>query len=173
MHMQKTVTDKISGYTESSTLQAGIEERRTFDALVDIEIFKADIFGQGYDRYEKLFDEYARFLESPDWKNADPRLGTPDIRFGGSSNGITKIFAVYGLIFSLFIFCSYYYFFHKFIADPLLRVSSFIMLLMFFNGEVFVLMPVSLSLVAAIFVYDGKRITGITRTITAKQQSGA
>lgn len=113
------------------------QDRRSFDALVDIEIFKRNMLGVGYEEYFKKFNIIGQVREG-----------------NASSNGITKTMAIYGFPFFLFLFGSFFSFFIKFFNGILMRVVSFMMLLIFFFSEAYyVFTPYCFALIAAMFVY--------------------
>ena len=113
------------------------QDRRSFDALVDIEIFKRNILGAGYEKYFREFNVIGQVSEG-----------------NASSNGITKTMAIYGLPFFLFLFGSFFFFFIKYFSGILMRSVPFMMLLIFlFSEAYYVFTPYCLALIAAIFVY--------------------
>jgi len=130
------IFDKIDSYLAIQDITDS-RDRRSFDMLVDLEIFKDHIFGAGYDKY---FEEFS---------------ATGLVKEGSaSSNGLTKTLAVYGLPFSLFIFYSYYWAIRRLLGWPLLSTIPFGMLLVFFVGEsYYVFTPFCLAIIAAAFVY--------------------
>jgi len=124
----------VKDITDSSNL-------RSFDALVDMEIFRRNIFGVGYDTYSKMVSAIGLIREG---------------QF--SSNGITISLAIYGLPFTLFLFGSYFLALRRLLRGFILSAISFGMLMMFFVGEsYYVFSPFCLSLIAAAFIYNGSR----------------
>jgi hypothetical protein len=80
--------------------------------------------------------------------NIDP------VETGTSSNGVTKMLAVYGLPFSLFIFGSYYWALKKMLHEFLLTTLAFCMFMMFLAGESYYMSsPISFAIIASAFVY--------------------
>lgn len=124
----------VQDITDSSNL-------RSFDALVDMEIFKRNVFGVGYDKYSRLVSAIGLIKEG---------------QF--SSNGITITLAIYGLPFALFLFGSYFLAFRKLLNGFILSMVSFGLLMMFFVGEsYYVFTPYCLTIIAGAFVYEGSR----------------
>lgn len=141
--VENTLVKKVDLYFSGSSLDEGIELRRKFDVLADIDIFKENIWGRGYAEYH---EEFARR------SHAFVRPGT----LAGSSNGITKTFAVYGVWFGLFLFASMGAFFIKFFRDPLLAIGGFIMVMMFLSSESLALRPFTLCLIVALFLIPSR-----------------
>ena len=132
---QHVVFEKINDYidvedvTDSSNL-------RSFDALVDMEIFKRHVFGVGFDEYVKMVSSIGLVGEGQT-----------------SSNGITRTLAIYGLPFSLFLFASYYFALRRLLGGGLMSITSYVMLIMFLLGESwYVFSPVCLMIIAASFI---------------------
>jgi hypothetical protein len=118
------------------------QDRRSFDALVDIEIFKRNILGVGYVRYFQEFNVIGQVREG-----------------NASSNGLTKTMAVYGLPFFLFLFGSFFSFFMIFFNGIIMRAIPFMMLLIFlFSEAYYVFTPYCLAIIAAIFVFGGIKL---------------
>lgn len=137
VQFQSVMIEKINDYLK---IEEVIDSRnmRSFDMLVDLEIFKNHIFGVGYDKYYEEVSAVGLVVDGH-----------------GSSNGVTRTFAVYGLPFSLFLFVSYYWFFAKYFRGMLLRVVPFGMLLIFlFSESYYVFTPFSMAMISAIFIYD-------------------
>lgn len=137
VQFQSVMIEKINDYMK---IEEVVDSRnmRSFDILVDLEVFKKHIFGAGYEKYLEEVSAIGLVEEKH-----------------GSSNGVTRTFAIYGLPFSLFLFTSYYWFFRKFFRGMLLRVVPFGMLLIFlFSESYYVFTPFSMAIISAIFVYD-------------------
>ena len=139
------IFDKIGTYLAIQDITDS-HNRRSFDMLVDLEIFKDHIFGVGYDKYYEKFSATGLVGEG-----------------SASSNGLTKTLAVYGLPFSLFIFSSYYWAIRRLLGWPFMSIIPFGMLMVFFVGEAYyVFTPFCLSIIAAVFVYgrltEGERV---------------
>lgn len=110
-------------------------QTRSSQLKADIRVIKKHIFGLGLKEYLKEFK-----LE-----------GRTDNR--GSSNGITKIIAVYGMPFALFIYGSYLWAIRRLVVDPVLVAGAFIMFVLFLAGEAYYTStPISYALIAAAFV---------------------
>jgi uncharacterized membrane protein len=137
---KSVIVDKLASYTSIEDITDS-RNRRSFDALVDMEIIKKHIFGAGHKKYFETFGSIGVIGE-----------GT------GSSNGITKTFAVYGLPFGIFLFGSYYLAIVRLFGGPLSSLVPFGMLMMFFLGEsYFVFAPFCLAIIAAAFVFGGMK----------------
>ncbi len=137
---QEVIFEKIKDLMDVE----GIRDKtnlRSFDALVDFEIFKRHVFGVGYEKYGKLVSVIGLTREGY-----------------ASSNGITKTLAIYGLPFSLFLFFSYWWALQRFFNNITMSTVTFGLLMMFFVGEsYYVLTPFCLAIIAGAFVYDGPR----------------
>jgi len=130
------IFDKIDSFLAIQHL-TDKSDRRSFDLLIDLEIIKKHIFGVGYERYFREF-------------GATGLLGEGN----ASSNGISKLFAVYGLPFGLFLLASYYWALNRLLDGFIMTASSFMMLLVFLIGEsYYVFSPFCLAIIAAPFVY--------------------
>ncbi|MDT8386887.1 MAG: hypothetical protein RQ736_05195, partial [Thiogranum sp.] len=134
-----TIFEKIDSYLSIQHLTDS-KDRRSFDMLVDLSIFENHIFGIGYKDYSEQFSS----------------IGLINPAHAGSSNGITKVLAIYGLPFALFLFGSYLWAIHRLLGGFLMTVVPFGMLIMFFVGEsYYVFTPYCLAIIAAAFVYEG------------------
>ena len=135
------IVEKINDYMTGPEEERGYSaDRRRFDAKVDLEMFKKHVFGVGYTKY------------------MEERIVVGNIA-GGSSNGVTRMFAMYGLPFALFYFYSYYWAFGVLSTDLLMRVVPFGMLLIFLMGEsAFISAPICFAVIAAAFVFDRSSI---------------
>jgi O-antigen ligase len=143
VQLQYVLFEKIENYLAAEELTDS-RNLRSFDALVDMEIFKRHVFGVGYNEYTRLVSTIGLIREGQT-----------------SSNGITKTLAIYGLPFALFLFASYYFSIQKLLGIGLLSISAFLMLLMFFVGEsYYVFSPFCLAIVSAAFVYSNQGIIG-------------
>jgi hypothetical protein len=121
---------------------------RSFDALVDMEIFKRHVFGVGYDEYTKMVSSIGMIREGQT-----------------SSNGITRTLAVYGLPFSLFLFGSYFLALRRLLGSGIISITAFVILMMFLVGEsYFVFSPFCLALIAAAFVYNGLEADNVVKS---------
>ena len=133
------IIEKIEHYTSIEHITDS-KDRRSMDALVDIEIIKRNYFGVGYHEYERMFGA----------------IGMLERKDSGSSNGLTKAAAVYGVPYTIFILSMYFLFFFRFIKDWIIRVSAYVMLLMFLYTQAFVFTPICLAMIAALFVYKNE-----------------
>lgn len=116
-----------------------ISDRRGTDVLVDIEIFKQHVFGAGHEKYREMFVS----------------TGHVDSEYAGSSNGITKTLAVYGLPFSLFIFASYYWALRKLLGGGMRSLVTYGILIAYFISQSnFVFYPACMAIIAAAFIFD-------------------
>ncbi len=133
-----TIFAKIDNYLASEHILDS-QERRAFDMRVDLSIFENHIFGIGYKNYSEQFSS----------------IGLINPAHAGSSNGITKVLAIYGLPFALFLFGSYLWAIHRLLGGFLMTIVPFGMLIMFFVGEsYYVFTPYCLAIIAAAFVYE-------------------
>lgn len=111
--------------------------RRSFDPLVDLQIFSRNPLGVGYDEYRLAFSATGQVRE-----------GT------GSSNGITRLLAVYGLPFAVFLLVSYSRFFFKFLRSTLLIVLAWGLFIMaLWSQSYFIFAPIFLAFIAAQFIW--------------------
>ena len=134
---QDAILGKIDSYLSIQDLSDS-RNRRSFDMLVDLEIIKRHLFGLGFKEYFKVFSATGLVSES------------------GSSNGVTKLLAVYGLPFSLFYFGSFLWAFGRLLGGSgmLMSIVTFGMFLMFLVGESYYLfVPSTMAIIAAAFVY--------------------
>lgn len=137
VEFQYVMIEKVNNYLAIRDI-TDTKDLRSFDLLVDLEIFKRHIFGIGYEKY---FEEVSAIGQVSEGH--------------GSSNGVTKTLAIYGLPFSLFLFTSYYCFFWKLFRGVFMRIVPFGMLIIFlFTQSNFVFAPFCLAIISAIFVYD-------------------
>lgn len=137
---QHTVFEKLNDYLDIEHI-ADSSNLRSFDPLIDMQIFRRHVFGAGHDRYLALFSQLGLVSDGHT-----------------SSNGITRMFAIYGLPFSLFLFGSYLWAFRRLLDGFLMSTAAFGMLVMVFIGESYYLFtPVCLAIIVAPFI----RATGI------------
>ena len=130
------IDDYLSGEGEAHGYSA---DKRQFDLKVDLEIFKKHIFGTGHRKYAEEFTAIG-------------------ITKGGSSNGVSRILAIYGFPFGLFIFGSYYFGLYRLLGGGIVSLTSFMMFLMFLMGEsYFIEAPISMALIAAAYVSSERR----------------
>ena len=114
-------------------------DRRSLDLLVDLEILKTYLMGVGHKQYIELFSKISHIRPE----------------YAGSSNGITKTLAIYGVPFSVFLFSSYLWALRRLLGVGVVSFAAYIMLMMFFVGEsYYVLSPFCVALIAAAFIYD-------------------
>ncbi|MFQ5643121.1 MAG: hypothetical protein ACE5FQ_05405 [Thiogranum sp.] len=136
---QTVIFEKIDNFLQIEDVTDS-SERRSFDLLVDLEIFKRHILGAGYQTY---FQEFSAIGQIHDGSS--------------SSNGVSSTFAIYGLPFALFLFASYFAFFRKYFSGFLMQVVPFFMFLVFlFSEGYYTITPFCLALIAAIFVFEKK-----------------
>jgi len=130
------IIEKIEHYAAIQDITDSTD-RRSFDMLVDIEIFKRHIFGVGHRQYFREFGAIGQISEG-----------------AVSSNGLSSTIAIYGLPFALFLFGSYFAFFMKYFTGVLMRVVPYFMLLLFLVGEgYYTFTPYSMALIAAIYAF--------------------
>ena len=132
-----TFVKKINDYLSANEYEfSWSAQTRSSQLKADIKVIKKHVFGLGLKRYSEEFK-----LE-----------GRTDNR--GSSNGVTKILAVYGVPIGLFIFGSYYWSLRRLLHDPLLVSGAFVMFMLFLAGESYYTnTPISYALIAAAFIY--------------------
>lgn len=135
----EVVINKLQGYVAGGQIErsglGGSGQRRSFDAKVDIEIFKSDILGVGQKRYAEMFSTIGRTTAT------------------SSSNGITRTFAIFGFPFTLFLFASYYVGIRKLLPDMFLATFVFLLFILCINSQsFFVIAPATLAIIASIFV---------------------
>ncbi|MFV1977035.1 MAG: hypothetical protein ACC651_14935 [Candidatus Scalindua sp.] len=134
---EEVILEKIDKYLAIEDI-TDTQDRRSFDLLVDLEIFKRNIFGAGHQRYSQEFGAIGKIAEG-----------------NSSSNGVSATFAIYGLPFSLFLFGSYFVFFKKYFTGFLMQVVPFFLFLIFlFSEGYFTFTPFSMALIAAIFAFN-------------------
>jgi len=132
---QFVVFNKLEDYTDIQDIR-DTSNNRSFDPLVDMEIFKRHIFGVGNDRYDILFSE----------------IGHVSLN-ATSSNGVTKLLAIYGLPFTVFLLGTFLWCFSRLLNDFIMTVATFGMLIMVFVGEsYYVFTPLIMLIIAAAFV---------------------
>lgn len=133
-----TVLVKVNDYLTANEYDFGYSaQNRSADAKTDLKVFRKNIFGAGYDEYFREFSIAGR---------VDPERGF-------SSNGVTKMLAVYGLPFSLFVFGSYYWALKKMLNEFLLTTTSFVMLMMFLAAESwYMVSPTCFAIIASAFI---------------------
>ena len=132
------IVNKIDRYTSIEDI-TDKGHRRSFDALVDLQIFKRHVFGVGYEKYWQEFGVIGVVSEGSARR---------------SSNGVTSTLAIYGLPFALFLFASYYWAIWKLLGEVFKSIVAFGLLLMFLYGEAYyVLVPFPLVLIAGAFEY--------------------
>lgn len=140
--VRETMVDKLSLFFSGSSLEEGVELRRKFDVLADLEIFRENVWGVGFERYQEEFAERSLGFARPG-------------DLAGSSNGITKIFAVYGILFGVVLYGTFVAFFVRFFRfDPWVGLGGFLMCMMFLWSESLALRPMTLCMVAALFVFS-------------------
>jgi hypothetical protein len=135
-----TVVVKVGDYLTANENEFTFSaQTRSSHAKTDLKLFKKHVFGLGNDNYTREFGVAG---------NIDP------VETGTSSNGVTKMLAVYGLPFSLFIFGSYYWALKKMLHEFLLTTLAFCMFMMFLAGESYYMSsPISFAIIASAFVY--------------------
>jgi uncharacterized membrane protein len=114
-------------------------QTRSSQMKADIKVIKKHVFGLGIKDYLKEFK-----LE-----------GRTDNQ--GSSNGVTRILAMYGLPIGLFIFGTYLWAMKRLLHDPVLVTGAFVMFMLFLGGQsYYISTPMSYALISAAFVYGHK-----------------
>lgn len=144
--IQETLFEKLELYLSGSSLEEGVELRRKFDVLADIEIFKNNVWGAGFEKYQQEFALRSHGFIRPG-------------ELGGSSNGVTKVFAVYGVIFGLFLYGTFFLFFLGYFPDRTVALVGFVMVVMFFSAETLALRPLALCMAAGLTMRGSFRIS--------------
>lgn len=141
-----TVVVKVDAYLNANEYDFGYSaQNRSSDAKTDLKVFRKHIFGVGYDDYLKEFGI----------------LGRVGGDRGYSSNGVTKMLAVYGLPFSLFIFGSYYWALRRLLTEFLLTMGAFVMFMLFLASESYYMMsPICFAIIVAPFVIKRAPLLG-------------
>lgn len=140
---QHVILEKMGDYLDVGDI-TDRSNLRSFDALVDMEIFNKHVFGVGFNEYTKMVSSIGLIAEGQT-----------------SSNGITRTLAIYGLPFSLFLFGSYFFALRRLLGKGLESIAAFMMLAMFLVGEsYFVFSPFCLAIIAAAFLYHGLEAGG-------------
>ncbi len=133
---------KISDYLSANEYEFTYSaQARSAGAKTDIKVFKQHPFGLGQRDYAKIYSE----------------VGRVDLEKKGTSpNGVTKIFAIYGLPFALFIFGSYFWAMKTLLRENLLAIVAYVMFLLFLAGESYYMAsPITFALIASAFIYRG------------------
>ncbi len=139
--VEEVVHDKVAHYLSGSSLEEGVTMRRKFDVLADMRIFSENLFGAGFRDYGEKFTSLSVGFIRPE-------------EMSGSSNGVTKLLAVYGLPFGMFVFGSMLVFFFRYVDDFILRLTAIALVGMYFWAETLVLRPLPLMLIASTFVFS-------------------
>ncbi len=132
-----TLVEKVSDYLSANEYDFGYSaQTRSSHAKTDLKLFRRHVFGLGHNEYKKEFIIAGRADEEQQ-----------------SSNGVTKMLAMYGLPFSIFIFGSYYWAFKRLLEDNLLSVTAFLLLMLFIASQSFFMFsPVCFAVIASAFV---------------------
>ncbi len=131
---------KINDYLNANEYEFTYSaQARSAGTKTDIKVFKQHPFGLGQRDYARVYSE----------------VGRVDLEKKGTSpNGVTKIFAIYGLPFALFIFGSYFWALKKLLRENLLVIVAYVMFLLFLAGESYYMAsPVTFALIASAFIY--------------------
>lgn len=141
VQFQSIVVEKLDNYLNPTEARKGWSaENRSYDAQTDFQVFKQHVFGLGYEKYKEEFRRIGGFAAS-----------TRE----GSSNGVTGLFAKYGIIYAVFIFTSYFLALKYLLGDYLLTMAAFVMFVMFLWAEAYYqVAPISFSIIAAAFVFN-------------------
>jgi uncharacterized membrane protein len=127
---------KISDYLTANEYEfTWSAQTRSSQLKADLRVIKKHIFGLGHKKYREEFEKESRVQDKL------------------TSNGVTKILALYGLPFGLFIFGSYYLAIRRLLYDPLLVAGAFVMFMLFLAGEAYyTTAPICYALIAGAFV---------------------
>lgn len=137
---QAVIIDKIDRYLSIRDI-TDTRDRRSMDLFVDLEIIKRDVFGHGHEKYKSHFVS----------------IGLVPEEGASSSNGLTKLAAVYGLPFSAFLLGSYLTFCLRCVEGRATQLAAFGCLCMFFYTQDLTLQPATLAMIAAIFFLGPRR----------------
>lgn len=122
-----TLFQKLNFDFRTFTFEYGSGNTRINDIKLDLEIFSMNIWGNGWVYYKDYWSakQYGNYLYTT----------------GSSSNSLTSMFAVYGIIFSIYINYKYIHsFFRK--SNDMLMVSILIFMYLYQNlSQSFSLMP--------------------------------
>lgn len=136
-----TVVHKISDYLDIQDM-ADSSNRRSFDPLVDLDIVKRYPLGVGLEKYRVYFAAIGRI---------------PDTT-SGSSNGITRLFAIYGIPFGAFLLLSYSWFFIRCLGMNVVSLLGMgLLLIALWSQSYFIFAPVCMALIGAFFVFGNVR----------------
>jgi hypothetical protein len=135
-----TVVVKVGDYLTANENEFTYSaQTRSSHAKTDLKLFKEHVFGLGNDQYIREFGRAASI---------------DAMETGTSSNGVTKMLAVYGLPFTVFILGSYYWALRTMLHELMLTTVAFCMFLMFLAGESYYMSsPISFAIIASAFVY--------------------
>jgi hypothetical protein len=134
----KKINDYMTANEYEFTYSA---QTRSSQLKADLRVIKKHVFGLGQREYLREFQMEGRTENR------------------GSSNGVTKILAMYGIPIGIFIFGSYYWALRRILNKPLLVAGAFVMFMLFLAGEAYyVTAPVSYAIIAAAFVIKHKSI---------------
>jgi len=141
VQFQSIVVEKLDSYLNPTEGRKGWSaENRSYDAQTDFKIFKQHVFGLGHKKHAEEFNRIGGFT-------VDDREGT--------TNGVTGMFARYGLIYAVFILTSYFLALKYLLGDYLLATAAYGMFLMFLWAEgYYQVAPISFSIIAAAFVFN-------------------
>lgn len=138
--IEQVVVFKLQDYLDIQNVTDS-SNRRSFDPLIDMQIFSQNPFGVGYEEYRLAFSLTGQVREG-----------------AGSSNGITRLLAVFGLPFAVFLLLSYSRFFLKFLRSKMLMALGWGLFIMaLWSQSYFVFAPIFLVLIAAQFVWPHVR----------------
>ncbi|MGV7235035.1 MAG: hypothetical protein ACQ9ET_02155 [Nitrosomonadaceae bacterium] len=117
-------------------------QTRSSQLKADIRVIKKHIFGLGQKKYREEFELESRVKDKV------------------TSNGVTKILAIYGLPFGLFIFGSYYWALRRMLYDPILVTGAFVMFMLFLSSEAYyTTAPICYVLIAGAFVFKHESVS--------------
>ncbi|MBL4852246.1 MAG: hypothetical protein JKY90_08210 [Gammaproteobacteria bacterium] len=149
--IQSVIFDKIERYSSIESI-GDKQDLRSFELLVDKEIIKKYPFGLGYEGYRKAFSVIGK-----------TRLGR------ASSNGITKLAAIFGLPFTIFYLGSMLWAFLVYNKNIVVSFIGFVSIVLFLYSEAYYLFsPIMLAIIVGMFVVRKKENTLSTKERKAK-----
>lgn len=129
--------EKIDVYLSASEYDfTWSAQTRSSQLKADIKVIKKHFFGLGIKKYLEEFRLEGRTDNT------------------GSSNGVTRILAMYGIPIGLFMFGSYFWAIKRLLYDSVLATGAFVMFMLFLAGESYYLSsPISYAIIAGAFVF--------------------
>lgn len=131
-----TIVVKINDYLDVQDI-TDTSNRRSSDLLADIEIIKRYPLGLGNEDYKLQFSAVGQIREG-----------------AGSSNGLTRMFAIYGIPFGAFLLASYLWIFPRFVGFSLVSALGILLVLMaLWSQSYFIMTPIGMALIVSNFAF--------------------